>query len=903
MVRTKRAIATSTEQRLAIHFGAFLKSLRSRYSIRQAQVLAHLPHWTQANYSRVENDEQAPPFDQLAAIYAALCQAGAELTPQDRQQFLALARVRIEIKKSHLDRKSDQEWEALRVTLSQYDHRSATLEALTTHQERLLAHPGLMETRHLLGRADWLASVITTLQTRGRKIVVLQGPSGIGKSSELHRLANYFLNAESHPHVVLCVLPNVEQDLEPENTLDALLGSLLAELSLGDEAIQRATRALRITAVLNRLEKTARPVLVLVDNAEHLMEGRDRFAPGWEDFLERFLCSKHHATLVLATKEWPGWRKGEGIFVEERMVPAFTIEEGAALLQQIGLSEVPVECLQQVSEAVGGIPQCLDWVASLAKEPLWLDAWDELDDLNYQEEGASGEAITRRLLRLLQDRALLSGKVASRLNRLLERIITYRLSAEATQVLQTLSLAPLPLGKPALEQLCPRPSLLKELRTVSLLTAHSQRVQVLPMVAAAVRKRLSPEQQRPIEAQLIAAYRHWIDTGEMSDREMGIIISELITLYLKQHRLLDAAQQLILHGWMSFNQGQAIRLAHIAQQVLQQDDWHATVELELAGFAILNILFPFLGKPFNPKSYVSYERLRDAILIDEVNLPRVTENYVVHSLMLEAMNKFQFEEAAFLQDKYIEHLELKGKTSLQRDSLLLQQRAWLLGKWCDYVEGTGEIARARDLREQTIAIYRRGDQLLHSDEGMSPVGKKMHKRQLADWLTHLSYHLNRAGRYEEALQAVEKAIVLYEQGYGYVGVLAASYGEKSQILMELQRLDEALDFDEKAIAEIRRCADAGDLLSQQEIWIYYVNRGRLYLRLGRIDEAELLLREAEPQLQDRRFVYRMFAREALAEIQKQRNQTQAGNNTVESNNVSISNDKAAENEKHVRIDT
>jgi len=320
------ASATSTDQPLAIHFGAFLKSLRSRHGLRQADVLAHLPHWTQANYSRVENDEQAPPFNQLVAFYAALSQAGVELAPQDRQQFLTLARVRIEIKKSHLDRKSDQEWEALRVTLSQFDHRSAALEALSAAQERLLAHPGLMETRHLLGRADWLASVLTTLQTRNRKIVVLQGPSGIGKSSELHRIANHFLRAESHSHVVLCVLPNVEQEPEPEHTLDALLGSLLAEISSNDEAIQRATRALRITSALKRLEKTARQVLILVDNAEHLMDGKDAFASCWEDFLEQFLRSKHHATLVLATKEWPGWRRGEGIFIEERIVPAFTVE-------------------------------------------------------------------------------------------------------------------------------------------------------------------------------------------------------------------------------------------------------------------------------------------------------------------------------------------------------------------------------------------------------------------------------------------------------------------------------------------------------------------------------------------------------------------------------------------------
>ena len=42
------------------------------------------------------------------------------------------------------------------------------------------------------------------------------------------------------------------------------------------------------------------------------------------------------------------------------------------------------------------------------------------------------------------------------------------------------------------------------------------------------------------------------------------------------------------------------------------------------------------------------------------------------------------------------------------------------------------------------------------------------------------------------------------------GVLASSYGDKSQILMELGRFREAISFDEKAMEEIQRCIDAGD---------------------------------------------------------------------------------------------
>src|SRR6266566_9257466 len=77
-------------------------------------------------------------------------------------------------------------------------------------------------------------------------------------------------------------------------------------------------------------------------------------------------------------------------------------------------------------------------------------------------------------------------------------------------------------------------------------------------------------------------------------------------------------------------------------------------------------------------------------------------------------------------------------------------------------------------------------------------------------------------------------------------------------------------FDEKALAEVQRCANAGDTLSQEEMWIYIVNRGRLYLRLGRIDEAEQLLDQALPRIHLRRRNYRMFARKGLEEIEQWR---------------------------------
>src|SRR5260370_14945120 len=156
------------------------------------------------------------------------------------------------------------------------------------------------------------------------------------------------------------------------------------------------------------------------------------------------------------------------------------------------------------------------------------------------------------------------GPIAPKLSPLLERIIDKRLSAEAYQVLCTLALAHVPLGKSALQLVCPRPRLLKELSATSLLVAYPQRVQVLPMVASAVQARLSTEQHYQIEERLIEVYRFWLNEGKASNRELGEIITELAILYLRHHRLLDAPQLLTCYGLVSFKQGVAFRLDYLA---------------------------------------------------------------------------------------------------------------------------------------------------------------------------------------------------------------------------------------------------------------------------------------------------------------------------------------------------
>src|SRR6266542_828687 len=254
------------------------------------------------------------------------------------------------------------------------------------------------------------------------------------------------------------------------------------------------------------------------------------------------------------------------------MVPSLSQEEGIVLLQRLGLHDLPEEQLGRVVEVVGGIPVCLEWLAKLMREPLLQCDWSAFDDDEEDAVASSGEARAQRLAHLLEDRSLFGGPIASRVIPLLNRVIQ-RLSADAVAALNDLSLAPLPLGGPALKVLYRDPTPLQELRDASLVAAYRKRVQLLPMVAAQVRQQLSPSHIRVAEDRLVEALRHWLERGIADMQEKGLVFTELACVFLRHHRLLATAELVLYHGWLSFHAGQILRLARRVQQVLMERPW------------------------------------------------------------------------------------------------------------------------------------------------------------------------------------------------------------------------------------------------------------------------------------------------------------------------------------------
>ena len=867
----------SQEDEEELDFGILLKLLRTSKRVKQGTIAALLADkgWTATAYTRLENGDIAPRFADLLPIYRAFLLAGVTFSLADRQQFVDRARTKIERKKTHREQHSDAEWAELRYELTRLDGLPEIVP-LVSSSATLPRKPLLADIDHLIGREDWREQMLSCFQGSARvKVLVIQGPAGIGKSSELNWLATYFFQHQpAMQRVLLCDLRSLSGMSRPEDAFHVFAATFLSDLGGTQPQPPFLSLDEQVRRLVEYLEQARLPVVVCLDHAECLLLPSGELAPCWERFLVAFLRSQHSATLALTSQQWPGWYQGERQFVAEYVLPPLSRDKSLLLLQQQGLDRVPVTLLERVYEQVGGLPLALEWVAALVKRPLEVEDWEAFAERDQQAEQppAPDESLTDAIERLLAEPHIFGGSLADDVAPLLERIIaTQHLSSEARRLLEILSVATIPLARPALQLLCPDgPRPIKELRRASVLVSYPDRIQLLPTVAAAMYRHLTAEQRKERETTLIEACKAWVKQGTLHEQEQAAVVTELATLLLKHHRLLEAAEHLIYYGWLSFNEGHGPQLAHLTEQMMQQCNWQETLETECAGLLLQQLLFRFLGRNVDDIWYANYERLRDAVLIGKVELPLGSDYYLTHLLIMYAINRSRFEEAQTLLDAYSSRLTTHQMSDRGRQMAVLDEQARLFAKWSEYADQQKDRQKAKELRERAIALYQEYCRHLLAEDGSSALRNSLNKKNLSHTLNDIGYYLNRNGRFEEALKALEQSIALGEQGYTFIGLLSTSYDEKSQALMGLGRFQEALQFHEKAWTGIQSYADKGDASASDETWMYLINRGRLYLRLGRIEEAEPLLREAPQHLRLERSMYRMFAEDALDEIERWR---------------------------------
>jgi len=863
-------------------FGTFLKVLRGRNNVSQKAVVSLLPSIGQQRYSKFEKSERTPGFDELALIYTALRDAGVVLTYSDRVLYLRLAKEKLDAKKTYKAQFSESEWEDLRLCLSKIDQQPLVEIQFTKVNSRPTSSTLRMETSHLLGREAWLETLFASLQREARtKILILKGPPGIGKTSELHRIANHYLQTIPRYHVVLCAPPALDQEyLEADVVVELLLGDIL-EVILPNIPLPTKSLSSRIQFVLSQLAHENRPILILLDNAEHMLDEYGKLTGAWKFFLTKFLQSRHNAKCILATKEWPEELLLESQLVKLMLVPFLTLEEGIQMLNRLGLDDLPFELLAKAVAAVSGIPQCLEWIAKLIQQPLLLNSWSSFEDEDVSQQQTRVEHLTQ----MLDDASLFEdGAIALQVETLLQRVVK-RLTPRAYKILVELSVAPpIPLGVQALKVLYDEPAPLQELRDASLLLAYPKRVQLLPMVAVQMRKQISPAHLHIAEDRLIHALTHWLNEGIANTKEKGAVFSEVAVLLLRRRRILAASEWVLSHGWLSSHVGQVIRLAQCVQDVLKNPFTEASLENECeieTGKVLLNYyLSSYLGKKIQMQRRAEdYTQIRTSIASGQVKVEPLMEVHLVDHIIQAFISNNQFERANSLLDACFQQMQPLLVAEPELHATLLMKKAALYNRWGAYFQLQNKWEEGQLMREQTISLYEGSRSLftqLEHQLGDGTLRQSTIKKKLATCLNNLAYQLNVMGHYESALQIVEKCLALKKEGFADRESLAATYGEKSQILAALGRFREALQFDEQARLEIQHCADSGDTMSQEEIWTFQVNQARLLLLLGRVDEAEQLLQEAESKIHERRRHYQVIAQEALQEIKHGREKSENG---------------------------
>ena len=92
------------------------------------------------------------------------------------------------------------------------------------------------------------------------KVIIIKGPPGSGKTSELYRIAERFLQCIPRYHVVLCEPPSIDQEvIGPEIALELLLEEILDVAGSPLASLPSSGLQARMKYVMECLAKADRP--------------------------------------------------------------------------------------------------------------------------------------------------------------------------------------------------------------------------------------------------------------------------------------------------------------------------------------------------------------------------------------------------------------------------------------------------------------------------------------------------------------------------------------------------------------------------------------------------------------------------------------------------------------------
>ena len=192
---------------------------------------------------------------------------------EETQAFVDLARQKIETKQKRRERYSDAKWNLLRVQLIQ-DNYSPQAPTTRDFAKTQIFAPDPPDTSHILGRETWLQSMLDHLHSQpAKKLIVVQGPPGIGKSSTFTLLLRNLADDDRYlPLYFHDTVSNI--GVLAEEYLDRLLATIIATLAVYTEDTQTLPLSQRIDFAIHQLATASKHVVLLLDHAEVLLQER-----------------------------------------------------------------------------------------------------------------------------------------------------------------------------------------------------------------------------------------------------------------------------------------------------------------------------------------------------------------------------------------------------------------------------------------------------------------------------------------------------------------------------------------------------------------------------------------------------------------------------------------------------
>ncbi len=851
-VRQQDVLSLSRIESIRINtFGAYLKFLRERQGWSQAELAESLesiftdeentsPFVITADmYKKMERGRRAPQFDELLPMYSALRDLGIHLNLQESKNYVRLARLKIESLRSKKPKpRPDSEWRLLEIQLTQFNGVQAP-EPTGTIQTRATRFN--YDVSHIVGREEWLEKLLELVHS-DKKFVTIMGMMGVGKTSLMKLLLQRLLEHGGYYPVMYTFSTSAGEDITPSDHLRSFLASILAELQASDaEAAETVPIATLIKQMMQRLVEIKQRVILLVDDGQVVLERDGQLSSEWQQFLSEYLGTNHQALMCWCTREWPLWTGRERSFVvdgDETILPPLEPRAGVAIWQRLGFSDVPENLLQQATQKCGGNPLMIELRSASIQRPRF-SIWKS--DRKAQNPSTSVNEHQKLIEQLLANSQMFTS-IDTEVSQLLQQVVSRRLSRDALQILELLSISAISLPFPLLAEVNPQSAeyAFGELLRNSLIdreAVSNERAALLPLVREAGMHMLKEDRAR-IEEQLSNLYEIWLTAPDFLDeQEEGALVTELLALYIKQGRLRRAAELLITHGWLSTLFGTIPRLRRLFDASVTAS-WRTNPEEEVGAILLRWQLAQRAGEKIDDsQQYQAYQHVIELTNVNEIQLQPATEVHLAHHLMLRPMREKRFTDAHQIIDEVSRRIMQESVQAEDRASLF-SSKARLLARWGEYEESNHPDVGARLRTEcietlaESIALWR------ESQIGASPLQERYINFRLARTLNDYAYRLRLNNLLDQAERAMEECLELKEKGATIPKSHAISLSEFSQILLTRGKIREALAANDKALAILNRLIEEGNTAARADKGMVLCERGDILLQQARLEEAE-----------------------------------------------------------------